>query len=95
MPHGGRLQITSTETTTETGPCVQVMVADTGSGIEPHIQERIFEPFFTTKEHGSGLGLSVSHKIVHEAGGMLTLVSAPGAGTTFTICLPLNEEPDL
>jgi PAS domain S-box-containing protein len=95
MPHGGRLQITSTETTTETGPCVQVMVADTGSGIEPHIQEHIFEPFFTTKEHGSGLGLSVSHKIVHEAGGTLTIASTPGAGTTFTICLPLNKEPHL
>jgi signal transduction histidine kinase len=65
-------------------------VRDDGSGIAPEHLPHVFEPFFTTKEvgDGTGLGLSVAHGIVHEHRGFLTVESAPGRGTTFTIHLP-------
>ena len=72
-----------------------VEVSDTGHGMSVDIQKRIFEPFFTTKPEGAGtgLGLSVSFGIVQTHGGMLTVHSAPGAGATFRLTLPLDKTP--
>jgi signal transduction histidine kinase len=50
----------------------------------------VFEPFFTTKKEGTGLGLSISQKIVHDHGGVITVSSVEGKGTTFQIHLPLR-----
>jgi len=70
---------------------VFVEVGDSGPGIAPEIQERIFEPFFTTKAgQGTGLGLAIAHSLVTRHGGDLHVTSAPGAGATFTIRLPLD-----
>jgi signal transduction histidine kinase/DNA-binding response OmpR family regulator len=72
---------------------VTVTIADNGSGMTEEIQQRIFDPFFTTKPvgKGTGQGLSTAHSIVvHKHGGTLDVTSVPGAGTTFTICLPLD-----
>jgi two-component system, NtrC family, sensor kinase len=70
-----------------------VAISDTGCGMSEEVQRRIFEPFYTTKEmgKGTGLGLSISHEIIKKHGGELTVVSEVGAGTTFTIRLPLNR----
>jgi signal transduction histidine kinase len=72
-----------------------IKVVDQGSGIPPEVRDQIFDPFFTTKPvgAGTGLGLSVTRDIVIEHGGWITVDTAPGAGTTFGIHLPLNEEP--
>jgi CheY-like chemotaxis protein len=68
-----------------------VTVEDTGTGMSAEILDRIFEPFFTTKEagHGTGLGLPTSLAIVRSHGGALRVRSAPGAGSCFTIALPV------
>jgi two-component system NtrC family sensor kinase len=70
---------------------VWVAISDTGSGIEPEHLNRIFEPFFTTKPVGSGtgLGLSLSYGIVSKHGGRIEVASTVGAGTTFTVRLPV------
>ncbi|PIE70902.1 MAG: hypothetical protein CSA22_05760 [Deltaproteobacteria bacterium] len=69
---------------------VMITVTDTGQGIPPDQQDRIFEPFFTTKDvgEGTGLGLSVTYGIISQHGGSLSVISEPGAGTTFRILLP-------
>ncbi|MBI5477572.1 MAG: response regulator [Deltaproteobacteria bacterium] len=71
------------------GEWIFARVRDTGLGITPEALRRIFEPFFTTKApgRGTGLGLTLSRKIVREHGGELTVESAPG-GTTFVVTLP-------
>ena len=68
-------------------------IKDTGTGIPKDVLDRIFEPFFTTKEvgNGTGLGLFISHKIVIDHGGELSVESKEGEGTTFWVKLPAAE----
>ncbi len=102
MPDGGELEVgLDTTELRETrgvshgelaaGRYVRVVVRDTGTGIAPEVVDRIFDPFFTTKPvgQGTGLGLSLVHGIVVDVGGGIDVVSAPGAGTTFTVWLPI------
>ncbi|MBN1254540.1 MAG: PAS domain S-box protein [Deltaproteobacteria bacterium] len=71
-----------------TGKTVTLLVADTGKGISPKHIDRIFDPFFTTKEGGSGLGLSIVHKIVENHEGDISVESRSDRGTTFTLTFP-------
>ncbi|MED0678695.1 ATP-binding protein [Aneurinibacillus thermoaerophilus] len=66
---------------------VEIAIHDTGPGIPPYLADKIFEPFFTTKEEGTGLGLPVCQKIVHDMGGSIR-VSNKGYGTIFHVLLP-------
>jgi two-component system cell cycle sensor histidine kinase/response regulator CckA len=104
MPDGGRLTITTRNsdlksdngdlsTGTQPGKYVQLVVSDTGVGVEPDITGRIFEPFFTTKHghEGTGLGLAVVHGIVKQSGGTIEVRSEPGA-TSFNVYLPAFGE---
>ncbi|MEM7080774.1 MAG: response regulator [Pseudomonadota bacterium] len=77
---------------TGTDPVV-IEVQDSGHGIEPAIRERIFEMYFTTREpgQGTGLGLWLINKLVHQHEGHITLTSEPGSGTTFQIYLPTTK----
>jgi signal transduction histidine kinase len=76
------------------GERIAVRICDDGHGITRDQLERIFQPYFTTKEHGTGLGLFVSRKILAEMGGRLRLESTSPEGTTFVVELPLAEVAD-
>ena len=97
MPYGGRLTITTGTAgagdggDAPDGDAALIIVSDTGCGMDAATQARIFEPFYSTKEpgKGSGLGLATASGIVRQAGGSIAVSSVPGAGTTFTIRLPL------
>lgn len=73
------------------GTYAKLSVADDGCGISPDTQERIFDPFFTTKAQGkgTGVGLATCHRITTDHGGVLTVHSEKGQGSTFTVLLPL------
>ena len=77
---------------------VRVAVQDTGIGIAADDQERIFEEFQQAthqtekSREGTGLGLSLSKRMVELHGGTISVESAPGKGSTFTVALPLVKE---
>lgn len=73
---------------------LQVDITDNGRGIKPEFQDKIFQPFFTTRKKGTGLGLSICKQIVEAHNGTLTVSSVPGEGSTFTIRIPLDKEPN-
>jgi len=69
-------------------PGVELVVADTGPGIDPRTSERVFDDFFTTKAEGSGLGLAFVRRVVEAQGGRVALDGGIGRGARFTITLP-------
>jgi len=87
MPFGGKFQVSCREVTDDS---VELVVSDTGHGIDSSTRNLVFEPFFTTKQpgEGSGLGLSTVHGIVTQYAGTIELKSEVGRGTTFTIRWP-------
>jgi signal transduction histidine kinase len=72
---------------------IEIAVRDEGPGIAPQVQKNLFVPFFTTKDRGTGLGLAISQRVVEEMGGRIEVVSRPGAGSTFSLVLPVVAEP--
>ena len=99
MPDGGHLYITmENENLSEEslpgltpGKYIKVTMRDEGTGINPKQLERIFDPYFTTKQAGSGLGLATTYSIVNRHGGHISVESALGKGTIFTLHLPASE----
>ncbi len=73
------------------GRAVELVVWDSGAGLDAETRGRVFEPFFTTKFQGRGLGLSVVYGIVREHRGHIAVESAVGQGTRFTIVLPARH----
>ncbi len=86
---------TKGDPTLRPGRYVMLAVSDTGVGIARPMLEKIFEPFFSTKAPGSGtgMGLAMVDGLVRQSGGSVSVESEPGAGATFTILLPSDEEP--
>jgi len=104
MPEGGELVITQRAVDPgdpalaagepiPPGPLGEIVVRDTGVGMDPDTQQRIFEPFFSTKPvgKGTGLGLATVYGIVKQSGGAIRVRSAPGRGTEFRILFPLHR----
>lgn len=91
MSSGGTLSVRLALSSPEV---VEIRISDNGCGIEPQVLEHIFEPFYTTKERGkgTGLGLLVSQRIIHDHGGKITATSEPGVGTEILIRLPIEVE---
>jgi signal transduction histidine kinase len=87
MPKGGTLKV-ATKLNQDN---VQIIISDTGSGIDKNLIERIFTPFFTTKARGVGLGLSIVHNIVKKHGGTVEVESEQDKGTTFIVTLPIRR----
>jgi signal transduction histidine kinase len=84
------LQKPDTEDTEDIVPHVMVSIRDTGAGISPEDTQHIFDPFFTTKSTGTGLGLSVAHRIAKEHYAGIDVESKQGRGTSFQISFPLD-----
>jgi two-component system NtrC family sensor kinase len=90
MPDGGLLTVRTSESPAGLEPRVNLTVSDTGVGIPEDVCERIFDPFFSTKDEtkGVGLGLAVVYGIVQRHKGVISVDSAVGKGSAFTIDLP-------
>ena len=69
---------------------LRVSLEDTGPGIPKDKLDDIFEAFYTTKDEGTGLGLNICKRIIHEHSGQIRVISELGKGTKFTIDLPVN-----
>ncbi|WP_157267038.1 hybrid sensor histidine kinase/response regulator [Azohydromonas aeria] len=100
MPDGGALHITARlahagEMSVTPAQHVVLEVRDTGTGIAPDLVGKVFEPFFTTKPvgHGTGLGLSQVYGLCVQSGGVATIESELGRGTTVRMYLPLSSKP--
>ena len=96
MPEGGNVIITARNVgradkchaELAAGTHVEISIQDSGIGIPEKYLPKIFDPYFTTKEKGSGLGLATSYSIIRSHGGVISVFSVPGNGTTFYIYLP-------
>ena len=106
MPGGGRLRLATAHVDVSAGdrehaagvapgPYVSLEVHDTGHGMDEETQANLFQPFFTTKAStkGTGLGLSLVQAVVRDLGGIVTVRSRIGEGSTFRILLPRAAQP--
>jgi len=71
---------------------VELRVRDEGPGLPEELRHRIFDPFFTTKQHGTGLGLTIAHRLTEAYGGRLRAENRPAGGAEFIVTLPLARE---
>ncbi len=88
MPRGGEIRI-ELGVTEDRPERVRLLVADTGTGIDPKDLPKIFDPFYTTKDTGTGLGLSITYGIVRHHRGTVDVQSSPGRGSTFVMTFPV------
>ncbi|MGD6852565.1 MAG: PAS domain S-box protein [Candidatus Bathyarchaeia archaeon] len=88
MPNGGTITISSTKTK----DFLEISFTDTGEGISSEILPNLFAPLFTTKAQGMGFGLAICKRIVEAHGGLITVETQEGHGTTFTVTLPIDQK---
>jgi len=88
MPNGGSVTIDSKKVNSS----IRISVSDTGTGIPDEVLPKLFSPLFTTKAQGMGFGLAICKRIVDAHEGRITVETAKGKGTTFTVTLPIKPE---
>ncbi|MDY6990204.1 MAG: ATP-binding protein [Thermodesulfobacteriota bacterium] len=89
MPDGGKLKIQTSLVSPDNGQkYVEILITDTGYGIETDESGKVFQPFYTTKEAGAGLGLAIVNRIVESHGGKIKIESELEKGTSCTVLLP-------
>jgi signal transduction histidine kinase len=86
MPRGGTLRLSGR--LSADGRAIQLQIQDSGVGMDRAALERIFEPYFSTKAVGTGLGLTIAKRNVEIHGGVISVDSAPGRGTTVRVEIP-------
>ena len=74
---------------------VVILISDNGCGIPHNIVNKIFEPYFTTKDCGTGLGLTMTYKVIKEHGGDIHVYSDLGKGTSFKVLLPIMNDKNI
>ena len=87
METGKKIVVTSSVE----GESVILTISDSGPGIAPEVRDKIFDPYFTTKSDGTGIGLSLSHRIVTDHGGSLTVTDSDLGGAEFRIEFPIQK----
>jgi len=97
MPDGGRLDVTTRSIVLNAGsrsstPWIEVTFLDNGEGILKDNISKVFYPFFTTKDKGSGLGLSIVHRVIETHRGRVHVESQPGQGTRMTLLLRIGVD---
>ena len=88
MPNGGTITIKCRQTKDN----AEISFADTGTGIPDDVLPKLFNPLFTTKAQGMGFGLAICKRVVEAHGGTITVETARGKGTTFTVTLPIETK---
>jgi signal transduction histidine kinase len=88
MPEGGTLEIRSLQANNN----AEISFRDTGTGISEGTMAKIFTPLFTTKAQGMGFGLAICKRVVEAHGGKISVESAVGKGTTFTVTVPVTPK---
>jgi two-component system sensor histidine kinase AtoS len=88
MPEGGKLSLKTLYE--EKSNSLQIMISDSGKGIDDKAMARLFQPFFTTKAKGTGLGLAITKRLIEQHGGSISVRNNPEGGATFTVVLPLK-----
>ncbi|MGD9190495.1 MAG: cache domain-containing protein [Desulfobacterales bacterium] len=78
-------------TTSEDSDRIIVRVSDSGPGVPSEIRDKIFDPYFTTRPEGTGIGLSLSHRIITDHGGSLTVADSDLGGAEFRIEIPIKQ----
>jgi two-component system sensor histidine kinase HydH len=90
MPKGGTLRITSKKADSK----LEIIFADTGTGMTKETVEKIWSPLFTTKATGMGLGLPIAKRLVEAHGGSISVESIAGKGSSFTVTLPISSSSE-
>jgi len=89
---GAPITVVISDAETAKGSVVIVSVKDSGRGMDAATRDKVFDPFFTTKQHGTGLGLALTARIVEDHQGTIAVESEEGKGTTFTVTMSTAEE---
>lgn len=93
MNNGGEINIVG-EMSARNEQVFRLIVKDQGTGIESEELEEIFKPFYTTKAEGTGLGLAIVKRIAEENHWQINVSSKPNSGTTFSLLIPMDEQPE-